>query len=126
MNAMAALKHYQTVNTQAQAAEASPHRLIQMLMEGGLTRLAQARGAVERGDLPLKGELIGKAIGIVDGLRAGLNLEEGGELAQNLEALYEYMGHRLLEANLKNIVEPLDEVAGLLRNLKSGWDAIAQ
>lgn len=126
MNAMAALKHYQTVNTQAQAVEASPHRLIQMLMEGGLTRLAQARGAVERGDLPLKGELIGKAIGIVDGLRAGLNLEEGGELAQNLEALYEYMAHRLLEANLKNIVEPLDEVAGLLRNLKSGWDAIAQ
>ena len=73
-----------------------------------------------------KGELIGKAIGIIGGLRAGLNLEEGGELAVNLDNLYDYMSRRLLEANLKNSVEPLDEVADLLRNVKSGWDAIAQ
>ena len=84
MNSMAALKQYQTVNTQAQAIEASPHRLIQMLMEGGLTRLAQARGAMERGQTALKGELISKAIGIIGGLREGLNLELGGEVAANL------------------------------------------
>lgn len=126
MNAMAAMRQYQNVNTQAQAVDASPHRLIQMLMEGGLTRLAQARGAMERGQFAMKGELIGKAIGIIGGLRAGLNLEEGGELAANLDNLYDYMSRRLLEANLKNSVEPLDEVADLLRNVKSGWDAIAQ
>ncbi len=126
MNAMAAMRQYQNVNTQAQAVDASPHRLIQMLMEGGLTRLAQARGAMERGQFAMKGELIGKAIGIIGGLRAGLNLEEGGELAVNLDNLYDYMSRRLLEANLKNNVEPLDEVADLLRNVKSGWDAIAQ
>ncbi|OLU32698.1 flagellar export chaperone FliS [Pseudomonas sp. PA15(2017)] len=126
MNAMAAMRQYQNVNTQAQAVDASPHRLIQMLMEGGLTRLAQARGAMERGQFAMKGELIGKAIGIVGGLRAGLNLEEGGELAVNLDNLYDYMSRRLLEANLKNSLEPLDEVADLLRNVKSGWDAIAQ
>ncbi|MBV7564450.1 MULTISPECIES: flagellar export chaperone FliS [Pseudomonas] len=126
MNAMAAMRQYQNVNTQAQAVDASPHRLIQMLMEGGLTRLAQARGAMERGQFAMKGELIGKAIGIIGGLRAGLNLEEGGELAVNLDNLYDYMSRRLLEANLKNSVEPLDEVADLLRNVKSGWDAIAQ
>lgn len=126
MNAMAAMRQYQNVNTQAQAVDASPHRLIQMLMEGGLTRLAQARGAMERGQFAMKGELIGKAIGIIGGLRAGLNLEEGGELALNLDNLYDYMSRRLLEANLKNSVEPLDEVADLLRNVKSGWDAIAQ
>lgn len=126
MNAMAAMRQYQNVNTQAQAVDASPHRLIQMLMEGGLTRLAQARGAMERGQFAMKGELIGKAIGIIGGLRAGLNLEEGGELAENLDNLYDYMTRRLLEANLKNSVEPLDEVAGLLRNVKTGWDAIAQ
>ncbi|TWE09704.1 flagellar protein FliS [Pseudomonas sp. AG1028] len=125
MNAMAAMRQYQNVNTQAQAVDASPHRLIQMLMEGGLTRLAQARGAMERGQFAMKGELIGKAIGIIGGLRAGLNLEEGGELAVNLDNLYDYMSRRLLEANLKNSVEPLDEVADLLRNVKSGWDAIA-
>lgn len=125
MNAMAAMRQYQNVNTQAQAVDASPHRLIQMLMEGGLTRLAQARGAMEREQFALKGELIGKAIGIIGGLREGLNFEQGGELAHNLDNLYDYMNRRLLEANLKNSVEPLDEVADLLRNVKTGWDAIA-
>ncbi|MDH4562697.1 flagellar export chaperone FliS [Metapseudomonas lalkuanensis] len=126
MNAMAALKQYQSVNTQAQAVDASPHRLIQMLMEGGLTRLAQARGAIERGQLAQKGELIGKAIAIIGGLRDGLNFEQGGEIASNLDALYEYMVSRLLEANLKSDAALVDEVAGLLRNVKTGWDGIAQ
>lgn len=79
MNAMAAMRQYQNVSTQAQAIDASPHRLIQMLMEGGLTRMAQARGALERGEVALKGELIGKAIAIVGGLREGLDFEAGGE-----------------------------------------------
>jgi flagellar protein FliS len=126
MNAMSALKQYQTVNIQAQTTEASPHRLIQMLMEGGLTRLAQARGAIERNQIALKGELISKAIGIIGGLREGLNLELGGEVAANLDSLYEYMTSRLVEANVQNAVAPLDEVSGLLRNVKSGWDAIAE
>ena len=126
MNAMAALKQYQTVNTQVQAVEASPHRLIQRLREGGLTRLAQARGAIERNQIALKGELISKAIGIIGGLREGLNLEQGGEVAANLDSLYEYMTSRLLEANVRNEVAPLDEVAGLLRTVKAGWDAIAE
>jgi flagellar protein FliS len=125
MNAMSALKQYQTVNIQAQTTEASPHRLIQMLMEGGLSRLAQARGAIERNQIALKGELISKAIGIIGGLREGLNLELGGEVAANLDNLYEYMTTRLVEANVQNIVAPLDEVSSLLRNVKSGWDAIA-
>ncbi|MFT5782526.1 MAG: flagellar protein FliS [Pseudomonas sp.] len=126
MNAMTAMKQYQSVNTQAQAVDASPHRLIQMLMEGGLTRIAQARGAMERQQTAIKGELIGKAIGIIGGLRASLDLEKGGDLASNLDRLYEYMASRLLEANVKNKAEYLDEVSGLLRNVKSGWDAIGQ
>lgn len=126
MNAMTAMKQYQSVNTQAQAVDASPHRLIQMLMEGGLTRIAQARGAMEREQTAMKGELIGKAIGIIGGLRASLDLQQGGELASNLDRLYEYMASRLLEANVKNQAEYLDEVSGLLRNVKSGWDAIGQ
>ncbi len=126
MNAMAALRQYQHVNTHVQAVEATPHRLIQMLMEGGLTRLAQARGAMDREQTALKGELIGKAIGIIGGLRNGLDMSAGGELAANLDSLYEYMVSLLLEANLKNVPEPLDEVADLLRNVKAGWDAIGQ
>lgn len=125
MNAMAALKQYQTVNVHAQVGEASPHRLIQMLMDGGLSRMAQARGAMMRGDLAQKGELIGKSIGIIGGLRDGLDLEKGGELAGNLDRLYAYMTSRLCEANVNGDVALLEEVMGLLRDVKAGWDAIA-
>jgi flagellar protein FliS len=125
MNALTAMRQYKSVNTQVQAVDASPHRLIQMLLEGGLTRLAQARGAMERGDVGKKGELIGQAISIIGGLREGLNLELGGEIAVNLDKLYEYMAMRLLAANLHNDLAAMEEVSGLLRNVKAGWDAIA-
>jgi len=123
---MSAIKQYQSVNTNAQLVDATPHRLIQMLMEGGLTRLAQAKGAMGRNDVALKGTLIGKAVDIVGGLRQGLNLEAGGEVAANLDSLYIYMTTRLVEANRKNDPAILDEVAGLLREIKSGWDGISQ
>ncbi len=125
MNAMTAMRQYQSVNNQAQAISADPHRLIQMLMEGGLTRLAQARGAMERDQTALKGELLSKAIGIVGGLRQALDVQKGGEIAENLDRLYEYMTTRLMEANLKNDPAIVEEVADLLREIKSGWDAIA-
>ncbi|GIZ12186.1 flagellar export chaperone FliS [Pseudomonas sp. NCCP-436] len=125
MYAASALKQYQSVNTQARVVDASPHRLIQMLMEGGLTRIAQARGAMERGQTALKGELIGKSIAIIAGLRDSLDHQQGGELAGNLDSLYGYMMARLTEANISNEPAVLEEVAGLLRDIKTGWDGIA-
>lgn len=125
MNAMAALRQYQTVDLGAQVAEASPHRLIQMLMEGGAVSCRQARGAMEPVKSPSKGELIGHAISIVGGLREGLDFQRGGEVAVNLDRLYEYMISRLLEANLKDSTLMLDEVTALLRDIKNGWDGIA-
>lgn len=126
MNAYAAMKQYQTVNVNAQVSEADPHRLIQMLMEGGLQRISQAKGAMQHGNLALKGELIGKAMGIVGGLRDGLNVTKGGEVAANLDSLYAFMIQRLSIANLKNDAAVLDEVAALLRDVKEGWDGIRQ
>lgn len=126
MNAMVALRQYQTVNTQTQLTDADPHRLIQMLMDGGLSRLAQAKGAIQYGQVAAKGELIGKAIGIIGGLRDGLNFEQGGEIALNLDRLYEYMVSCLVKANRTNDVALIDEVADLLRTVKSGWDVIGQ
>ncbi|BBT15912.1 MULTISPECIES: flagellar export chaperone FliS [Pseudomonadaceae] len=125
MNAMMAMQQYQRVNVQAQVAEASPHRLIQMLMEGGLERMAQAQGAMMRDQAPLKGELISKSIAIIGGLREALDPTQGGEIAMNLDRLYEYMIARLIEANKVNDPALVNEVAGLLREVKSGWDAIA-
>lgn len=108
----------------SEVKEASPHRLIQMLYEGGLQRIAVAKGAIQRKEVALKGESIGKAIAIVGGLRASLDLSQG-EIPRNLDNLYEYMERRLLEANLKNDTAILDEVSTLLRDVKSAWDAIA-
>ncbi|WP_219266169.1 flagellar export chaperone FliS [Pseudomonas sp. Xaverov 259] len=127
MNPMKALRQYQKVNSHAQVSEASPHRLIQMLLEGGLDRLAQAKGAMSRGDVAQKCVLITKAIDIITGLRQGLDEEKAEDPAaiQQLDSLYEYMNTRLVQANASNDPEVIDEVARLLITVKSGWDAIA-
>ncbi|HIE1384114.1 TPA: flagellar export chaperone FliS [Pseudomonas aeruginosa] len=125
MYAMKAMKQYQQVSIEAQVSDANPHRLIQLLMQGVLERLAQARGAMEREQIPEKGILIGKAIGIIGGLREALDSERGGELAGNLDRLYEYMIARLVEANTSNDTSLLDEVSALLLEVKSGWDGIS-
>ena len=125
MNAYA-MKQYQSVNVNAQVIEADPHRLIQMLLEGGLQRIAQAKGAIEYGNIPLKGELIGKAMGIIGGLRDAVDTEKGGDIAPNLDNLYAFMQQRLSQANLNNDPAMLDEVAKLLREIKEGWDGIRQ
>lgn len=119
-----ALQQYQQMNAQTGVPYASPHRLIQMLMEGAFERIATAKGCIQRRDIPGKGEQIGKAIDIIGGLREGLNPEAGGELAVNLDALYDFMQRRLVEANLRSDAAMLDEVAGLLRPVKEAWDAI--
>ena len=127
MNPMKALRQYQKVNSHAQVSEASPHRLIQMLLEGGLDRLAQAKGAMSRGDVAQKCVLITKAIDIITGLRQGLDEEKAEDPAaiQQLDSLYEYMNTRLVQANASNDADAIDEVARLLITVKTGWDAIA-
>lgn len=119
-----ALQQYQQVGAQSSVAYATPHRLIQILMEGFFARIATAKGYVQRQDIPTKCEQISKAIDIIGGLREALNLEAGGELATNLDALYDYIQRRLVEANLRSDDAILDEVADLLRPIKEGWDAI--
>jgi len=121
-----ALNQYQKIGNQSTAAFANPHRLIQMLMEGALEKISTAKGFLARNDIQKKGEYIGWAISIIEGLRVSLDFEQGGEIAQNLNALYDYMERRLAQANVKNSVEMLDEVHHLLSEIKEGWDAIPQ
>jgi flagellar protein FliS len=127
MNAYArAAQNYSSMKVQSSAMDASPHRLIQMLFEGALERIAQAKGAMQQGQVARKGELISKAINIVAGLNGTLNDKEGGELAANLDDLYDYIIRALTEANYKNSTERLDECGRLLGELKSAWDTIAE
>lgn len=121
-----ALQQYGQVSAQSGVAYATPHRLIHMLFDGALDKLALARGHMQRGEVALKGSHIGWAISIIDGLRMSLDKEAGGEIAQNLDALYDYMQRRLLQANLKNDAEILGEVSSLLRTLKDAWGQIPE
>ena len=110
------------VETGVQAADS--HRLVGMLFDGLLQSVAAARGAMERGDLVTKGEQIGKAVRIVEeGLKAGLD-PAGGEMAQNLRALYAYSVRRLTEANLRNDPSALAEVATLIEPVAQAWQDI--
>ena len=126
MNTNGALKAYRQVGVQNEVTLANPHRLVQMLLDGALDRIAIAKGHMARGEIAEKGGNISKAIAIVDGLRMSLDRESGGAIVNNLDELYEYMGRRLLQANVDDNPAFLDEVAALLGEIKSAWDAIPE
>jgi flagellar protein FliS len=104
---------------------ASPHKLIVMLFDGALAALAKAMHDMKTGNVPAKGKSISQAISIIDnGLRASLDKKSGGNIATSLEMLYQYMSERLLLANLQNDSAILDEISGLLKDLRGAWVAI--
>lgn len=117
---------YANIGVETGVVAASPHKLITMLFDGALVAIAMAEKYMKAGDIKNKGESITKAILIVEnGLRSSLNKNVGGEIALNLDALYEYMGRRLFAANVENAVDALQEVHHLLEELKGAWEAIA-
>ncbi|EGV49849.1 flagellar biosynthesis protein FliS [Candidatus Endoriftia persephone str. Guaymas] len=118
------ISQYGQVATSSEVAYASPHRLVQMLMEGALDKMAAAKGFIQRKDMGQKSRHISWALSIINGLRGALDLESGGDIARNLDDLYEYMGRRLMAANSSNDPEILDEVASLLTEIKLAWDAL--
>lgn len=124
MNSFSAIQRYSSVKVHSGVEAASPHRLIQMLFEGALERIAQAKGAMQQNNIARKGELIIKAINIVGGLQGSLNDNQGGDLAKSLDSLYDYIIRRLTQANRENDIEMLNECAKLLGEIKVGWDAI--
>jgi len=119
-----ALEGYGRSAVESEVNFASPHRIIQMLMEGALSKIATAKGCIARNDIAEKSRQITWGMNIIQGLRTSLDAQKGGEVAANLDSLYEYMGRRLLEANVNNDVAVLDEVSSLLMEVKAGWDNI--
>lgn len=127
MNATTATKAYAKIGIESGVLAADPHKLIAMLYQGALLAIANARNGILRKDIPAKGAAISKAIMIIgEGLQASLDKNVGGELAQNLDALYSYMCTRLLIANVNDDIAALDEVTHLLGELKGAWDGIRQ
>ncbi len=116
------VNEYLTTKNESALADASPHKLIEMLLDGALESIAKATGALTADNVVVLGESLGKAVSIVDSLQAMLDGDRGGEIAGNLGQLYEYIGRRLLQVSRDRDPEILREVAGLLREIKSGWD----
>lgn len=120
------LEAYAKVGQEIDIETADPHRLILILFEGAQAAIAKARRHMENNEIPEKGAAISKAIDIIaNGLSSSLNIAEGGELAERLATLYEYICKRLLWANLKNSLGALDEASELLGELHSAWAMIA-
>src|SRR5690606_1448396 len=96
------LKSYQSMTAAGSLTDASPHKVVQVMLDAASSRVAEATGHLERGETAQKGEKIGKALRIIEALVLGLDKERGGEIATNLERLYDYMSRTLLRANLEN------------------------
>ncbi|MFZ2988325.1 flagellar export chaperone FliS [Ideonella sp.] len=117
---------YRRVSVETSVEDASPHKLVDMLFDGYMEALSQARGHMQSGAIEQKGKAIGRAARIIEeGLKAGLNLKDGGRLAQDLHSLYAYLTVRLTLANIRNDERVLDECVSLVEPLRQAWKAIA-
>jgi flagellar protein FliS len=117
---------YAETNAVSGTLEASPHSLILMLIDGALEAIGQAQAHLVSNNISAKNMAASKALRIIEeGLRASLDHRNGGAIAQQLDGLYDYMARRMLMSNLKNDPSGYIEVGGLLRVVRSGWEAIA-
>ncbi|NLS13717.1 flagellar export chaperone FliS [Vibrio sp. SM6] len=112
---------YQQVDLDAQAAAASPHQLVVMLIDGLLNELERTRGHMSAGRLEQKGTSIAKSMNILIGLDSALDQEHGGEVAENLHQLYDFCQMELYQASLANDVDKLTNVERVMSNIREGW-----
>lgn len=126
MNMNKALSQYNAVNKQTGIEDKNAHELITMLYDGAIDNLVKAKGCIMRKDFAGKGETLGRAITIIGGLQGFLDMEKGGDVSKNLDALYDYCSRRLYEATSANDNDIIDEVIGLIREVREGWVGIHQ
>ncbi len=119
------LEAYKNLNLEAEISVASPHRIIQMLMQGVMERLAQCKGAITRRDFEAKSTAVSKAQALINGLQDSLDFSQG-KIAEDLYALYSYMNQKLMSASINMNIDDIDEVAQLMITIKSAWDQIPE
>ncbi|MCB5162863.1 flagellar export chaperone FliS [Marinomonas algarum] len=118
------IQAYRKDSLKSDLASADPHRVIQLLMQGALEKLALGKGCIERSDLPGKATALTHAVEIINGLRDALDRDANPELVDNLESLYEYMVVRITEASVTKDTQIIDQVMALLLQIKGAWDQI--
>lgn len=121
-----ATNQYAQLSAHTGVMDADPHKLILLLMEGALTRLATVKGHMQRKEYEEKAKVMGNVMSILGTLQGSLNHSDGGEISMNLERLYDYMTRRLFEASRLNDDSMVDEVMGLLLEIKNGWLGIRE
>ena len=118
------INQYKSIELQTRVDTASPSELIELLLQGARSHIATAQGNIQRNQTKEKGEHIGKALSIIEGLKTSFNHEQGGEIAVNLLQLYEYIQYMLLKANLKNDENLLAQSNSLLAEVHQAWQSI--
>ena len=119
-----AMESYGEGNNTSQAMVADKVELIQMLFDGLLESLAATKGHIQNGAIVEKGKSIARASRIVIGLQGALDFERGGDLANNLNELYGYVTRRLLHVNARNDLDALEEIFGLMNEIRSAWEGV--
>jgi flagellar secretion chaperone FliS len=121
----AKLAAYRSTSVHSNLEASDPHRLVVMLMDGALERIATARGLMTNSTGGAeRAQLLHRAVAIIDELRNSLNFKAGGDISRNLDALYDYMCVRLMQASASNKPEWLDEVSRLLGEVRAAWLAL--
>ncbi|WP_435952275.1 flagellar export chaperone FliS [Dryocola sp. BD626] len=116
---------YAQVSLESQVAGATPHQLITLLFEGAISAMLRAKIYFETGNIAKRGEMISRAINIIDnGLRSALNHDIGGQVTEEMESLYEYVSRSLLLLNLEKKPEELPHLIEIMTNLSNTWKEI--
>ena len=124
MNAIAALSQYGKIKNDTQTMYASPHQLMLMLFDGAIEAMSFTIGAIENNNFELRSKQSTRSITIINGMRDCLDMETGGELADNLYSLYQYMAQELFRASFKNDVDTIKNIQTMLKDIRGSWEKI--
>jgi flagellar protein FliS len=124
MNALAALSQYGKMKDDTQTMYASPHQLMLMLFDGAIEAMSFNIGAIQQNDFEARGKQNTRAITIINGMRECLDMKAGGELADNLYALYQYMTQELFRANFNNDADTIQNIQTMLKDIRGSWEKI--
>ena len=124
MNAIAALAQYGQIKNDTQTTYASPHQLMLMLFDGAIEAMSFTIGAIENNNFELRSKQNSRSITIINGMRECLDMETGGELADNLYSLYQYMTKELFKASYKNDADTIKNIQTMLKDIRGSWEKI--
>ena len=124
MNAIAALAQYGQIKNEAQTSYASPHQLMLMLFDGAIEAMSMTVGAIQNKNFELRSKQNTRSITIINGMRDCLDMEAGGDLANNLYSLYQYMAQELFKASFKNDADTIQNIQSMLKDIRESWEKI--